>query len=506
MKKNTPRMRTKSGSDYLIELASVLSQKKNIDDIFKIVAQKTGEILTGDTVLIQMFNPKTHNTLKTIYKEGDITTQSHYRYIQNQVSGWILKHKASFFSPNIIADDRFHKLCFDDADMCSVLGVPLTSEGTIIGTLIVFNSTCDTAFNESDLQTLENISVIVGPYVHNVDKLHSYFLAPPPESDVLEKYKAFGLIGSCKKFIELLHAIDAAAQCDVRVLLEGQSGTGKELISRAIHFSGERKSRPFVAIDCGAIPANLVESELFGHVRGAFTGATGERKGLIEEANHGTLFMDEIINLPLDVQAKLMRVLQENEIRPVGSNKSRPVDVRIIAAASKSLSAAVEMGDFRQDLYYRLYVYPIPIPNLSERREDIPLLANFFLSKFVEKQNKQVAHFNHDIVEFMKARPWPGNIRELENFVERLVTLATSDMRTLNSSILPLSLKREFDQLRRDDTPAIPQSLNDRVADYEARLIREALHVSKGNQSKTARSLKLSVQALRYKMAKYGIE
>jgi Nif-specific regulatory protein len=499
-------MKTKIGSYHLIELASALSQKKNIDDIFKIVAQKTGETLKGDTVLIQMFNPKTHNTLKTIYKEGAVTTQSHYRYIQNQVSGWLLKHRTSFLSPDIKGDERFHKLCFDDTTICSVLGVPLQNEGAVIGTLIVFNSTCDIVFDENDLASLENIAVIAGPYVHNIDKLQAYFNTPPPESELLEMYRTFGLMGKCKKFIDLLHAIDAAAQCDVRVLLEGQSGTGKELVARAIHKVGERRHQPFVAIDCGAIPGNLVESELFGHVRGAFTGATGERKGMIEEANHGTLFMDEIINLPLDVQAKLMRVLQENEIRPVGSNKSRPVDVRIVAAASKSLSTAVEQGQFRADLYYRLYVYPIAIPSLTDRQEDISLLANYFLEKFAKQQRKQATFFDADMLEFMKARPWPGNIRELENFIERLVTLATSDMRTLDSSILPLSLKPEFDQLMRDDTLAIPRSLNDSIADYEARLIREALRASKGNQSKAARSLKLSVQALRYKMAKHGIE
>ncbi len=506
MKKNTPQTRSKKGSDQLVDLAFVLSQQKNIDDIFRIVAQKTGKFVNGDTVQIQMFNPKTHNTLKTIYKEGVVTTQPQYRYIQNQVSGWLLKHKTSFLSSDIKADERFHKLCFDDSTICSVLGVPLQSEGVLIGTLIVFSSACDTVFNEDDLISLENIGIIVGPYVHNVDKLQSYFQTPPPESDLRETYKAFGLMGKCKKFIELLKTIDAAAQCDVRVLLEGQSGTGKELVARAIHKAGNRSSQPFVAIDCGAIPGNLVESELFGHVRGAFTGALGERKGLIEEANHGTLFMDEIINLPLDVQAKLMRVLQEKEIRPVGSNKSRPVDVRIVAAASKSLSEAVAQGEFREDLYYRLYVYPITIPSLADRREDIPLLADYFLSKFAKQQGKQSTYFEPDMLEFMKARPWQGNIRELENFVERLVTLAPEELRTLNSDMLPLSLKRELDQFQRNDMPIVTRSLNDCIAEYEQELIRQALRASKGNQSKAARSLKLSVQALRYKMAKLGIK
>ena len=212
------------------------------------------------------------------------------------------------------------------------------------------------------------------------------------------------------------------------------------MLARAIHTFSARNNKPFVAIDCGAIPLNLVESELFGHVKGAFTGATTDRKGLFAEADSGTLFIDEIASLPIDMQAKLMRVLQEGEIRPIGSNSTHKVDVRVIAAGSTSIRQLVDAGQLREDLYYRLHVYPIPVPSLRERQRDIPILANHFLSKFAGQQGKRAQAFHEEITDFMRIRPWPGNIRELENFVERLVTLCPPNMEIVSrKTYLPSS-------------------------------------------------------------------
>lgn len=306
-------------------------------------------------------------------------------------------------------------------------------------------------------------------------------------------------------FIELLKAVEAAARCDVRVLLEGESGTGKELIAHAIHQFSGRNDYPFIAVDFGAIPANLLESELFGHIKGAFTGAVTERKGLFEECNQGTLFMDEISNLPLELQAKLMRVLQAGEIRPVGSNKTCKVDVRIISANSIPLHELVAKQQFRKDLFYRLHVYPIAVPSLEERQEDIPLLANHFLRKFASQQDKQVEAYHEEILDFMKLRRWSGNIRELENFVERLVTLAAGK-KLLDRKILPKDLRNELNTLHSTQyDPALRKSLNERLSEYEEELIREELIANKWNQSRAARMLRISEQTLRYKMAKLGI-
>lgn len=492
-------------SDKLIALAHLLSQQKAIDDSFKIVAQETAQFLNAEIILILMVNPRTNQTLKTIIKEGDVSTETRYRFIQNQVSGWILKNNQSLLSSDICSDNRFHELCFDDATIGSVMGVPLKIEDAAIGTLIVLNSKKSEQFSMEELSCLEKIGLIAAPYLHNIEKLQPYFMKPLPASELISKYEKFGLIGKCKKFIELLHAMDAATCCDVRVLLEGQSGTGKELIARAIHLCSERKNGPFVAIDCGAIPANLLESELFGHVKGAFTGATVERKGLIEEANNGTLFMDEINNLPIEMQSKLMRVLQENEIRPVGSNRTRKVDVRIITAASKPLEQALREGLFREDLYYRLYVYPISVPNLADRQEDIPLLANYFLNKFASQQHKKAELFHSDVLQFMKAHSWAGNIRELENFVERLVTLASPESKVLDATLIPQNIKKKMAKSKPTEDYTAGKSLAESVSEFEEKIIRETLIANDWNQSRAARALKISVQALRYKISKLGI-
>jgi len=237
--------------------------------------------------------------------------------------------------------------------------VALQCEGIVIGYLLVMNKCDGETFDEAALRLLEKMAAIAAPFLSNVPKIQEYFAAPLPEAALLNKYAPLGLLGKSKPFIELLKAVEAAAHCDVRVLLEGRTGTGKELVARAIHKLSERSAQPFIALDCGAIPPNLIESELFGHVKGAFTGATRDRTGLIAEANQGALFMDEIANLPLEMQAKLMRVLQEGEVRPVGSNRSHKVDVRIISASSLPLNDLVVQQKFREDLYYRLLVYPV---------------------------------------------------------------------------------------------------------------------------------------------------
>ncbi|MCK5590834.1 MAG: sigma-54-dependent Fis family transcriptional regulator, partial [Candidatus Pacebacteria bacterium] len=239
---------------------------------------------------------------------------------------------------------------------------------------------------------------------------------------------------------------------------------------------------------------------------GAFTGANFNRKGLLEEANRGTLFMDEINNLPLEMQAKLLRVLQEGEIRPVGSNETRRVNVRIIAASSLSLKHEVEQKKFREDLFYRLYVYPISVPSLNERCDDIPLLANHFLKKYSEQQQKQIEYFREELLDFLKNHLWAGNVRELENFVERLVTLADHEAKVIDSKLIPVEFQEEWQKLEAispKDNPS--NSLEKNLADYENKLIRKVLIDCNWNQSKAARQLKISEHTIRYKMSKLGI-
>ena len=313
-------------------------------------------------------------------------------------------------------------------------------------------------------------------------------------------------MGKSQEFLALLHSMEAAAHCDVRVMLEGKSGTGKELVARAIHQFSNRNGGPFVAIDCGAIPENLFESELFGHAKGAFTGADRTRTGLIEEANRRTLFMDEIVNLPLVMQAKLMRVLQEGEVRPLGANQTWKVDVRIISVSSQSLRELVARKLFREDLFYRLLVFPIYIPDLRERNDDVTLLANHFLQKIVAQQGKQAVHFHAHVLDFIKQRVWPGNIRELENFVERLVTLTPANTKNIDPGVLPADLHLEFERFQTSqDRMVETRSFHEQLRVRECEILQDALVASGWRQSKAAQRLSLSEQNLRYRMKKLGI-
>jgi two-component system response regulator HydG len=239
-------------------------------------------------------------------------------------------------------------------------------------------------------------------------------------------YSFHNLVGKSAPMKDVYQLLGQASKLDITVLLNGETGTGKELAARAIHYHSERKERRFVPVNCGALPAELVESELFGHAKGAFTGAVGAKPGLFEEAEGGTLFLDEIGELPLPVQVKLNRALQEKEIRRVGDNRSTQVNVRVIAATHRDLKAEAAAGRFREDLYYRLNVFPVVLPALRDRREDIPLLATHFLEKHAGALRKEISGFEADALRALTGYPWPGNVRELENAVERAVAVAKS--------------------------------------------------------------------------------
>lgn len=492
--------------ESLIELASVLAKQNDYQETLRLVTEKASGLLKAETTLIMMINPRTRETVKTLYKYVEEPENEPYKFVHAYLSGWTIANNTGFLSENIREDSRFNKELFKDINLQSIMCVPFTVEGVIIGTLLLLNKFEEYIFTESDFSFLQKFTTIVSPYLRDVQKIQQYFTTPLSQETLLKKYEAHGLLGKSKKFIQLLQTIESAARCDVRVLLDGQSGTGKELIAKAIHQYSSRNHQKFVAIDCGAIPANLIESELFGHIKGAFTGANFSRKGLLEEASGGTFFMDEINNLPMELQAKLLRFLQESEIRPIGSNKTYQVDVRIIAASSSSLKQLVEQQKFREDLFYRLYVYPISVPSLNDRCEDIPLLAAYFLKKYSLEQKKKIEMFHEEILDFLKYHSWSGNIRELENFVERLVTLAPSEMQIIDASILPIDFQEEWKKVEAISPKYdLSNSLERNLLDYETKLIRKVLIECNWNQSKAARQLNISETTIRYKMNKLGI-
>jgi len=287
-------------NEDIIEFAKILGQQTDFQEVLRLVAHKSAQFLKADLALILMLNPDTRETVKTIIKDGKHIDQKEYRDIHIHIGGWIVQHSKPFLSRNIQKDERFATGLFDQVPIESVAGVPLIVEGIIIGALMVLYRNPQDFVNAGLMKYLENIAFISVPFLRNAQKIRQFFDSAVPEATLLLKYKNAGLHGKSSKFIALLHAIEAASKCDVRVILDGKTGTGKELIARAIHKFSSRANFPFIAIDCGAIPHTLLESELFGHKRGAFTGAHSDRQGLLLDANSGTLFMDEINNLPYD--------------------------------------------------------------------------------------------------------------------------------------------------------------------------------------------------------------
>ena len=269
------------------------------------------------------------------------------------------------------------------------------------------------------------------------------------------------------------------AESDASVFIYGESGTGKELLARAIHDASRRRDHPFVAINCGAIPEQLLESELFGHVKGSFTGAVRDHKGLFLTANKGTLFLDEIGDMPVTLQVKLLRVLQERQVRPVGSTQSFEVDVRVISATHRNIEAEMAAGNFRDDLYYRLNVVALHLPPLAERREDIPLLANHFLTQLVEKYKRTISSFASEAVEVLVAAPWPGNVRQLYNVVEQSVALATTP-------VIPATLVQQAIQHQQTEF----ESFEDARRKFERDYLAQILRITEGNVTQAARLAK----------------
>ena len=301
------------------------------------------------------------------------------------------------------------------------------------------------------------------------------------------------ILGATPRMQRVLRMVEKIAPTDSPVLITGESGTGKELVARAIHYQSRRADRPFIALNCGALPENLVESELFGHVRGAFTGAQHEKRGLFEEADRGTLFLDEIGELAPNLQVKLLRVLQQGEVRRVGDNQARLVDVRILAATNKDLLAALKSGEFREDLYYRLNVFQIELPPLRDRRDDIGVLAMYFMSRYARRQGKELDGFSPEAQATLLRYDYPGNVRELENAVQRAVTLA--DGPVIQASDLPPWM-HQSDRLL--EAPghgpaqgAVPEA-DITLAELERQHILRTLERHKDNMSRSARALGIS--------------
>jgi two-component system response regulator PilR (NtrC family) len=320
-----------------------------------------------------------------------------------------------------------------------------------------------------------------------------------------KKYTFNNIIGKSPRMQAIFSMVERVARTNSTVLVHGESGTGKELIARAIHFASPRSNRRFLSINCGALPENLLESELFGHERGAFTGAVRDKKGLFQEADRGTLFLDEIGEMTPTMQVKLLRALQEKVVRKVGGTDEESVDVRIIAATNQDLESRITTGDFREDLYYRINVLPIHLPPLRQRREDIPLLVEFFLQKYSQQMDLTPRRISVEAMTMLESYDWPGNVRELENVIER--TLALSSAETITTRDLPVHLLTH--RRSQSDSIQLPEeglNLEAYLDDIRAQLMAEALERTGGVQTQAAELLNMSFRSFRYYAKKAGLK
>jgi len=327
------------------------------------------------------------------------------------------------------------------------------------------------------------------------------------KKELVKEYSFQNMIGNSPAMHSIFDLIKRVSQAPTNVLITGESGTGKEVVAKAIHYNGPLKDKPFVTINCGAIPENLMESEMFGHKKGSFTGAITDKVGLFEVADNGTLFLDEVGELPLTIQVKLLRAIQERIIRRVGATEDMKVEVRIIAATNRNLEEMVAKGTFRQDLFYRLNVINIKTPALRERQDDIPLLANHFLAKYNEKLNKSIASISTEAMNILKGYSYPGNVRELENMIERTVALESG------STILPESLPpmvntpsgRKMASSNEIEIGDSGLDLDKVMGQIEKELLIKAIHTAGGVKKKAAKLLNISFRSMRYRVEKYNL-
>ena len=385
----------------------------------------------------------------------------------------------------------------------SFICVPIKKGNHVIGALSV-DRPYQADYNLKEGQKLLSVvATMIAQHVINLENIRREKEQLREENKRLRgelenKYRITNIVGNSNKMREVYQMISQVCKSNATVLIRGQSGTGKELVANSVHYNSHRAKGPFIKVNCAAIPGNLIESELFGHEKGAFTGAIKQKLGKFELAHKGTIFLDEIGSIGLDVQANLLRVLQEKEFERVGGQRTIKVDVRIIAATNKNLEQAVEEGTFRGDLYYRLNVFPIYMPPLRERKTDILLLSDYFLETYAKENNKEIKRFSTPAIDMLMDYHWPGNVRELENCIERAVLLC--DGGVIHSYHLPPTLQTGKES---DTLPEL--ALEDAVANLEKEMIIDALKNTRGNITTAAQILKTTVRKFSYKAQKYGV-
>jgi transcriptional regulator with GAF, ATPase, and Fis domain len=399
-------------------------------------------------------------------------------HLSDSIIAKVVKTKKPLIISDALNDDEFsNSLSVINLKLCSVLCVPLMDKDSLLGLIYVGNDNVVELFEEQTLEVLTIFGAQASLIVKNALLINELRLDRRNLQERLEAMRFGRIIGSCDAMLEVFKKVEKVATTDISVLITGETGTGKELIASEIHERSPRSKGPFISINCGAIPENLLESELFGHVKGAFTGAVANKRGKFHAADGGTLFLDEIGELPVALQVKLLRALQEKSVMRVGDTRPEPVDIRILAATNKTLEDEIKAGNFREDLYYRLNVVNIHLPPLRDRGEDIMVIAKYLLGKFAEEFGSKVRGFSPNGVIAIKKFNWPGNIRQLENHLKKAIVL--SDKALLSPDDLDLTA---------DALPPI-MALAQAKEEFQRSYINEVLARNNGNRTKTARDL-----------------
>lgn len=500
----------------LFELSRSFNSLIDLDELLPHVAAQTRNVLQAESCAIFLLDALRHELYFAIVSDVNSSVEHRLKDLhfpaEQGIAGWVVQHSQPALVLNVANDKRFYKGVDQHSGVHTrdLLYVPLRTRNGVLGAIGMRNKQLG-RFTEEDLFFLDALGGSVAVAIENA---RFYQQARQAEErlkaevatlhkEIVHSQRFTEIVGSPNGPMgKVFSLMETAIPLDLAVLLEGETGTGKELVARAIHYNGPRKHRPFVAVNCSALPETLLESELFGHKRGAFTNAMADKPGLFEVANNGTLFLDEIGDTSPAMQAKLLRALQEGEFRRVGETQVRRVDVRIIAATNCELLREIRHNRFRSDLYWRLNQFPITLPPLRQRREDIPLLIARYLEQHKKKQEKELQGISPDALAMLTRYEWPGNIRELESELARAVALTPPGAM--------ISLDSLSDRLKNQHSLQVPlssngSSLKEARAAFEREYIAALLRQHQGNAVKTAKGLGISRQMLQKKIKDYGL-
>lgn len=478
-------------------IASTVDVKK----ILQIIVEEASVLTGAEQGSIFVTDEQSPGGMTTLLRGVPPDDHSLAHMIDAHLTGWIVHNKKPLLIEDLTNDPRFPGFKGKAYPVKAALSIPLIVKDGVVGAINLSNKG-DKSFSEDDIRLVTILSAQSAQLLENArlcerisrENIHL-------KKEVAKRYRFGDLIGQCAPMQNVFTLLERIVSSETNVLIHGESGTGKELVARAIHYTGPRKEKRFVAVDCGALPENLLESELFGYVKGAFTGADKDKIGLFEEAESGTLFLDEIANMALPIQGKLLRAIQEKEIRPVGATTTKNVDVRLISASSSDLFSLVREGRFREDLYYRLNVVAVEIPPLRERKEDIPMLAYHFLTKYQQASSKKAMGFSSETMNLLESYHWPGNVRELENVIERSVTLAGQEDEMIGHDLLPEYILGPKETL----VPRESHSLSDALEKVKRQMVKAALEKHDWNKTRAAESLGISRLGLNKMLSKLGI-